>query len=472
MNKEMIKDYQEVGDNLSQFKFAISKQYINVESNSYLVSYSDEFSKFDINEEIKDILKECNYDETTLEKETVVIFKKPIFINEFYCSISLFSDNKSKAIRLISNKTNQKKFITNFETIQNAMVFKVNDTVRGLILPYKAKFIKANAIDFYHFFSDEDKISKVTEAYRDLVISADIITEKSNELLHKSKEENNERLKAYEAIKNDINIASEEKNRLEKSSEENKDILNNIQSDITLESIKLEDIRKEHNELKNKFDELKINSDKSKDQIDRANEMLKSLTNQNIQKNDEARGLEEQIREMKKDINLTTLDMKGYSSESDKQLRYYFGFALCSIVFLAIVFFQMYYNAETFMKLIDTSNPKVDAWNILVSRLPLIAATTLVIGTLSALLFYLVNHIVSVNSDNMNMLKASILAEQITGTLPTKDMNDNEIRDYKRDTKIELVINVLSKKQEKLSNNPQLDNIMQVLKEIKPLIKK
>lgn len=472
MPKKITNDRQETENNLTQFKSAISEQYINVESDSYLVSYSDEFSKFTINEEIKEILNECNYDETSLERETVVIFKKPIFINELYCTISLFTDNKSKAIRLISNKTNQKKFITNFEILQNTMLFKVNDTVRGLILPYKTRFIKANAIDFNQFFSNEDKLNKVTEAYRDLIISAEFTAENTNGLINRSIEKINEKLKAYEAIKSDINIASEEKDRLKISAEENKNILKNIQNDITLENVKLEDIRKEQSEQKSKFYELKLNSDESKDQINKEKEILKSLTTQNTQKMDEARGLEEQIREMKKDINLTTLDMKGYSSESEKQLRYYFGFSLCAIVFLAIVFFQMYYNAETFMRLIDTSSPKVDAWNILLSRLPLIAATTLVIGTLSALLFYLVNHIVSVNSDNMNMLKASILAEQITGTLPTEDMNDDEIRNYKRDTKIELVINVFSMKQEKISNNPQLDNIMQALKEIKPLIKK
>ncbi|MGO3444233.1 MAG: hypothetical protein ACTINA_12105 [Pseudoalteromonas distincta] len=71
----------------------------------------------------------------------------------------------------------------------------------------------------------------------------------------------------------------------------------------------------------------------------------------------------------------------------------------------------------------------------------------------------------------MNMLKASILAEQITGSLSKKDMTDEEIRDFKRNTKIELVMSVFSGKADNLKEEKQNDIIKQLsdaLKSLKP----
>ena len=124
--------------------------------------------------------------------------------------------------------------------------------------------------------------------------------------------------------------------------------------------------------------------------------------------------------------------------------------------------------AKTFAGIIDTANPKIGPWNILLSRLPLITATMLVLGTLSALLFYLINHIISVNVDKINMLKTSILSEQITGSLPNKDMSEDEIQDYKRNTKIELIQNVFNSNKERIQSNSQQERLKQILDYLKP----
>lgn len=94
----------------------------------------------------------------------------------------------------------------------------------------------------------------------------------------------------------------------------------------------------------------------------------------------------------------------------------------------------------------------VSAWDILLSRLPLVTATTLIIGGLSGVFFYLIKHIVSLNTEKMTMLKAGILAEQITNSLACKNMTEEEILEFKRDTKIKLIMQVFSK-QDKDTNN-------------------
>ena len=128
----------------------------------------------------------------------------------------------------------------------------------------------------------------------------------------------------------------------------------------------------------------------------------------------------------------------------------------------------MYDNAQTFKEFVD-SKPIITTWDLLLSRLPLITATALVIGTLSALLFYLVNNIVSVSNDKMNMLKASVLAEQITGSLPKSNMTNDEIRDYKRNTKIELVMSVFADKPDKIKDEKQMDIFKQFTELVKTL---
>lgn len=71
----------------------------------------------------------------------------------------------------------------------------------------------------------------------------------------------------------------------------------------------------------------------------------------------------------------------------------------------------------------------------------------------------------------MNMLKASILAEQITGTLGCDlTMTPEKIIELKRETKIELLMKVFSSKENiKISNaSEQLDALSKILEIIKP----
>ena len=75
-----------------------------------------------------------------------------------------------------------------------------------------------------------------------------------------------------------------------------------------------------------------------------------------------------------------------------------------------------------------------------------------------------------VNLDKMNMLKASILAEQITSSLPANDMTDDKIREFQRNIKIELVMNVFSKdtiKLKKKDHNELIEKVVDALSSIK-----
>lgn len=464
---EYIMETEEVNTSLAKFESAINAQYFNINSESNRIIYYGHFSNSEIPERVKKELERTNYDAKILENEIVVLFSKPLLLSELFCQGTMISDKKSKTIRLISAGISQKKFVSDFIITGTSIKFKVNETVLGFILPSHTKFLQAKVIDFIDFFTNEEQINAVTEAYQNLSLEVDILKSKATSEVNQATDFINDKISGYSTIKNDIDIALKERVRLEDSNIKNKEILNRIQKDIKKENDNLKDIADGRNKLMALDENLKEAIQESSEKLEKEIEEYNSLSTKRFQKREEVKKLDEQIIDMKKDVNLTTLDMKGYSKESKKQLTMYFGLSLCAMVFLSIVFFQIYNNAQSFVNFIDTATPKVDAWDILVSRLPLITATTLVIGTLSALLFHLVNHIISVNSDNMNMLKASVLAEQITGTLPTTSMTDDEIRDYKRNTKIELVMNLLKSKKEITKETSQLDQIKQILEQQK-----
>jgi len=471
MNFENVDDYnletEEINTSFAKFKSAINAQYFNINSESSRIIYYGHFSSNKVTELVSTALKQTNYDVAVLENEIVVLFSRPLLVSELLCQGSMVSDRKSKTIRLISTRNTQKKFVSDFIITGKNNQFKVNDTVWGLILPTHTNLLEARVLDFNDFFTNEGKINTVTKAHQNLSIEIEILKDKTDHVIKEVAEYINHKASDYETIKNDIDIALKERKRLEDSSIENKEILDRIQNDIVKENKNLSGIMSAKDKFIDINNALKIQIDENSENLKKEIKKSDSLKTENIQKREEIKKSVEQINDMKRDINLTTLDLKGYSTESSKQLTSYFRLAFCAMVFLAVVFFQMYNNAETFANLFDNTIPKVNAWDILVSRLPLITATTLVVGTLSALLFYLVNHIVSVNSDNMNMLKASILAEQITGTLPTTDMSNDEIRDYKRNTKVELVMNVFTSKQEKIKDKSQFEQIKQILENLK-----
>jgi hypothetical protein len=175
---------------------------------------------------------------------------------------------------------------------------------------------------------------------------------------------------------------------------------------------------------------------------------------------DSLHSIKEELADASKQKNLTTLDMIGHSKETSKQLRPYYFFALLTFAGLALMAMYIYTNGEDFTLILPLL-VNVSAWDILISRLPLITASALIIGALSGTFFYLIKHIVSLNTEKMTMLKAAILAEQITNSLDCKGMNEPEQLEFKRDTKIKLIMQVFS------NNEPELEKSKLIIDALK-----
>lgn len=463
--KPSIADFEHA---IAKFNTSINSPFMNINIKSPTIYFNNVLSVEGIDTKAKKIISDSNYEMNALDGERIILFTNPLYVSMLTCRGQSFRDSKSCMVRLISGKVTEKKFISRHSVASHGSQadYKINDVIRGVILPPTIEFIHASVIDFPLFFSNDIKMNSISDAHKGLSLEAETLRQTISNQVDDMTSYLDTKTSDYKALVKDMNTATKEKERLEKSNAQNSLILSQIQHDIAKTSEEISNIQSLKVKSSIDIDELKISINANKNALKSGKAECDVLLKDIADKKIELLGLKDEIRTAKKDINLTSLDMKGHSAESQKQLTYYYRLSLAVIVFLAAVFFFIYSNAETFKVLID-ANSKVSPWNILLSRLPLITATTLIIGTLSALLFYLVNHIILVNADKMNMLKASILAEQITGTLSSKGMSDEEIRDCKRNTKIELVMNVFTNKPEKISESKQQDVLKQILEAVK-----
>ncbi|WP_394167398.1 hypothetical protein [Photobacterium piscicola] len=466
-------DMKGVNDAITVFEKIISSEFINagIESKRIIfnsIIYNGVINKSNEFDNVKKIIDESNYNLTTLEKEKVILFNEPIFISSLICSIENTNIEwfKKQPIRIISGKNIDKKYITdsNYHQDFNRVICRyiINDIVYGLIFTNILELKTFKYLSIIDFLSNDENLKKMMDAHQDLsnkVLEFNkSVNEKYDILTSKIADSENK----YNIINSDVDLLSDEQVRLEESKNNYKKILQRIQKDIEQANKDFKTANIDISNTNKLIEEREVTFNRMEKDIKLTHDAL-------ILSRSELEITQESLRQAKKDTNLISFDMKGFNSESRSQLRYYYGLAFCVIAFLATVFSFMYRNAQTF-ETIAAQETKLSLLDILLSRLPLITATTLVIGTLSALLFYLINHIMIVNLDKMNMLKASILAEQITSSLPENDMTDDKIREFQRNIKIELVMNVFSKdtiKLKKKDHNELIEKVVDALSSIK-----
>ncbi len=264
----------------------------------------------------------------------------------------------------------------------------------------------------------------------------------------------------FDSISSDISILEQERSNAENSLAHSQNALEKVRNDIdksNREYVKLsKDIADESENLIAIEKRIAVETDLYKKEENK----LKLLGVDTEKASDALKAVQQELAIANRKKNLTTLDMVGHSNETSKQLKPYYFLAISTFIALAFMARYIYGNGESFMYMVPFLG-NVSAWDILLSRLPLITATTLIIGGLSGVFFFLVKHIVSLNNEKMAMLKAAILAEQITNSIECEHMTEREKLEFKRDTKIRLITQVFSK------SEPEIDKasfIMDVLK--------
>ncbi|RTR36562.1 hypothetical protein EKG38_23370 [Shewanella canadensis] len=220
-----------------------------------------------------------------------------------------------------------------------------------------------------------------------------------------------------------ISTLQEEKGRLDVFISQDKGILKSVKEDISRErksldssSLKLHELNGEVSVLLKKNNEAILTKKNLYLKEVELNNSISTIEQQIKSKHLELESVHEKISKGTAKADTYTRDLSGHMKESRIQLGCYMLLALTLIGFTSFIFWEVYDRASSLIGSFNTAQD-TNIWQLLLSRSPLILATTVLLTGFLALLFFTVNHIISLNKDRMNMLKASILAEQISVSL-------------------------------------------------------
>ncbi|HAS6978159.1 hypothetical protein ACRTD6_07800 [Vibrio parahaemolyticus] len=416
---------------------------------------------------VSNALRLANYDENALRGENIVLFHEPVILSEFMCSANIFNANEG-VLRLISYLGTDKKVTTKWgtsvdETTKKPVTtYSVHDLVIGLILPQRCKFTAVKFAEIDSLVTDYKKLKRVRDSLekaRELpLIQRQNLQSKFQDINSLIKIKSDE----FTALESDIEVLEHQKSHTETNLSRSQNALQSVQEDIAKATKEYESLLAQHiretKQLSSVKEEIKQNSDLLKKEAGK----LRSLKEENSDQSASLLAIKAELADAKREKNLTTFDTIGHSKETWRQLKGYYVLAILLLSGLAIMAEYIYSNGQKISSLLPYL-VHVSSWDILLSRLPLVAATTLIIGGLTGALFYLIKHIVLLNTEKMVMLKAGILAEQITNSLDCKNMGEQEILEFKRDTKIKLIMEVFNKNEPDVK---QSNMVLEVLKAV------
>ncbi|GEA61497.1 hypothetical protein [Vibrio comitans] len=418
-------------------------------------------------------LRKANYDDSALRDEQVILFSQPMIVSEVNCA-NVPNNKNVNALRLISFIGSEKKFITHKTASSSnklyagsnaelVTTYKVHETALGMILPRNSKFHSFKIASFQSLHTDYDKLERTQKALQDASDRPKIAIQNISGKFNDINGLINTKRSQCNLLDIELNSLGQEQSYLEGSIESHRVHLDKVKKDTDSATRKFDKINNEISDAEDKLEEtkaqLKVESNLLKQEKGKLLSLKKDLANEI----NAVLAVKEELEKAKNDKNTTTLDSLGHSKETEEQLRGYYCYAALTFFCLVCMALYVYSNGQNLNDILPDL-VDVNVWDILLSRLPLVAATTLIIGGLSGVFFYLVRQIVSLNTDKMAMLKAGILARQITESLDCGEMSEADKLKMQRNTKIELITQVFAKNE---NNQVQNKFIVDALKALK-----
>ncbi|PMG45678.1 hypothetical protein BCU90_17595 [Vibrio lentus] len=425
-------------------------------------------SDFDISDEInlshaRKVLVASNYEVSALASENVVLFDEPTLLAEVKLS-HLPHEETARNIRLISYGGIEKKSIG--KIIENKTIgaagshmsytvstFSVYDYVTGIILPKNANFRSLKATPLRSIVANVSHLERLQAAYAKLKQSGTKSSLSWQTSLSTAKDllrEGEQRLSIVKSEIEQLSIQKELTQNTFNTTKENVDSLKALEIE-TQDSI--ESKTAEVKELTNKSATIFL-------EVEQLSKSRKSIFDNLKNDRDELTEIRKELNEAKKQKLLSNYESIAHTKEAGKQALMYYSASAIAFAALCLFVKYLYKNAMSFEELLpQLASKDLSSWDVLISRLPLVTATTLIIGTLSALLFFLIRQIVTLNKEKMTMLKAGILAQQVVGTLATEGKTDEEIRQIRQGIQIKLIADVFDNHAEHVKGNSLKDLI-------------
>lgn len=394
-----------------------------------------------------------------------ILFGAETYVSSFIAEVAYPS--KTRHCYIFSDNPSNSKLIKSSVVDSVGVRFDIGESIYGVVLDQE--FVIGNIlarsitdVNLTEAISEVESISNVIN--NSFSITQSSIVQANEYSTHIISQQINKMSQFTKSIQSQ----SMERERLSEFIKKDTDTLDAIRVDTENETKKLEALMDDKKNYDDKVMEL-IDDEKS------LKESIRSLQSEYSNESDkvgvlkksnseaEAQLIEvsDRIAKAKAKIDTYSLDLDGHLEESGTQLKRYSLIVFVLIAFLSSIFYILYKNG---IELVDrfNSDPSVGVGQIILSRLPLITSTTLIVGTISVLLYFLVNHMVSLNSDRMNMLKAAILAEQISVSLANEyNLTPEERKEESKKIKVDLIMKLfdISKKNVKELNGSDLSSV-------------
>lgn len=469
-------------DEIDDFLKLLGSQYKRCSDDSPELSFIGPVERSSV-DKLGEIILFTNYNISSLLGEMVVLFDKPVFVSEIKTSRVTSEWKPNDAIRLISYAGTDKKVSSNPKSFHypNHNIFsrfEVYGIVWGFILPKSISFQSAHYLNFQELFENRELLESLAESRDKLKDVSVEYKKKAEHSMRITSEGIRARTNEYNEIKTSISIHLDERSRLLESLNENVELKERLEREIDAANSKLATIEKKLKDtqiaMANSYNEMA----QIKNDLDTGTTELRNITNKVDIEQTNLEKRQAMVRKTQSEMDSYSLDMNGFSKASRMHIWFCYAVMAALLSTLSNIFYIIYSNANDLIKFVDSATNKTSTLgyavnnstvvDILLSRLPAITATTLIVATLSTLLFFLVKHIVALHTDKMNMLKASILTEQVTYSLDCDDMKEIDIRELKRKSKIELLVKIFGlNSTEALDSNKQIDLITKVVETLK-----
>ncbi|MEQ3513628.1 hypothetical protein ABMY35_09860 [Pseudoalteromonas sp. BZB3] len=425
------------------FKGALYKLTKKLPETSYKKLYADERDDF---------LCDKNYSTNQLaSSELLIKFEEPMFIVTVE-----FDDEKVKYLKIVSLEGKPQETLI----LDKTGVIEVNSLVYGLIIPnpFSDIHIYGRSLDF---FSDNDSFKEFSSA---LFESQEKVREIIQDLKRATFNNNlvyENAVKSLDFVKKEIQNLEEEKRIIVGDIKSSNAHANDLDKKVNDKAVEYEELVKEFEKVSNNYSSISRYHSELKVEIENDKGRLEESDNAIKKKQKELISLNKELNDLKNNKDVISLDTEGFNKASRNVLnKYYFALASVFIAFIALAVY-MFSSAFDYIDISQSYN-RLSAFDLFISRLPMTAATMVILGGFSALVIILMKNIIQINRERINILKASIMARHIGDSLPA-EISREDRETLVTSTKLDLIMRLLQENTNQNSTS-SADQVIEILK--------
>lgn len=380
-----------------------------------------------------------------------VLFAEEEYIVDFVAEVA--EPSKVNYCYPLAKIGDGEKLIKSDKNVPIGVNFVVNRKVYGFVLDHEFVVgqLRANQISDVDLFLGyklfKDLAKELTESLNITKLSIEEANEHSTSLINERVNKMAQSLSIYDSQLKD-------RQRLAENISQEKEYLESIKADETKTKKSLENVRNEHSDLSKQNFELDTLKNLRSEELDQSRVILVDLQENLAGIEQDIKGKQSELDNVKERISKETAegdtftnDLSGHMKESRIQLGCYLLLALTLIGVTSVIFWEVYERANLLIGSFNTAQD-TNIWQLLLSRSPLIIASTVLLTGFLALLYFTVNHIISLNKDRMNMLKASVLAEQISVSLAHDfDLTRDQRLEQSKKLKVDIIMKLFESQQ-------------------------